>query len=191
MPAKSGQASGIENPGFKKPGYFEVIKMKITHIISTSLFILLLTAVGCTNRGTGKLPRQVTFHSAVEAPSGFDAWTFFWMAPHRSDPDSRMEAIVMQPDGKEYFRYAITGLRGGGGSVRSDFIKDWPGGDPATLAGGIVRFTLKVDRGGMNFYPDSSLYKFAFYTKSDSGGLGGIDWAKPFMYVPAIMELNK
>jgi len=151
-------------------------------IFIVSLAALLLTIAGCESRVTQKLPNRVTFQSEEKAPPQFDAWTFFWLAPIY-DPDARMEAIILQPDGKEYGRYE---LRTVSNRIRSDFLKGFPCGDPATLANGIIRFKFQVNRGGMNFYPDYK-YGFAFYTKSDSGSLGGIEWDKPFKFIPAVM----
>jgi len=157
--------------------------MRITPIRGLILIALLLAMVGCKPNTAQKLPHWVTFQSEAKAPAQFDAWSFYWLAPVY-DPEARLEAIILQPDGKEYCRF-IASTMPGGGRMRSDFLKGIPGGDPATLAGDTIRFVLHVNHGDMFFYPHYR-YGFAFYTKSDSGGVGDIDWDKPFRFIPAV-----
>ena len=103
---------------------------------------------------------QVTFKTATPAPSGFTFWTFHWSMPE-VDADARLQYVVLQPDGKEFFRYTIGGDRQTGQSIRSDFSKSFAGGDPKVFYGKNITFKFTVDKGMIKF-PENPPFRFEF-----------------------------
>jgi hypothetical protein len=103
---------------------------------------------------------QVTFKMADTAPSGFTFWTFHWSMPE-VDADATLQYVVLQPDGKEYFRYTIGGERQTGQSIRSDFSKSFAGGDPKVFYGENITFKFTVDKGKIKF-PENPPFRFEF-----------------------------
>lgn len=97
---------------------------------------------------------EITFKTAVNAPDGFDAWTFFWEMP-AVDADAILEYVVIQPDGKEYFRYVMPKERKKGTSIRSDFSLGFAGGDPSVFYGKEIIFKFSVNKGKIEFDPKS------------------------------------
>ena len=108
----------------------------------------------------GAVSDQVTFKTAEPAPSGFTFWTLHWSMPE-IDADATLEYVVLQPDGKEYFRYTIGGKRQTGQSLRSDFSKTFAGGDPKVFYGKHITFTFTVDKGAIEF-PENPPFRFEF-----------------------------
>ena len=105
---------------------------------------------------------QVTFKTAAPAPSGFGFWTFHWSMPE-VDPEATLQYVVLQPDGKEYFRYTIEGKRQTGQTLRSDFSKSFAGGDPKVFYGKHITFKFVVDKGTIKF-PANPPFRFEFKT---------------------------
>ena len=105
---------------------------------------------------------EVIFRTEKVAPSDFDYWTFFWVAPER-DPDANLEFVVFEPDGKEYYRNTSTSNMGE--EYRSDFCKEYAGGDPKVFYNKHVVVKLMVDKGSMNF-PDNAEFRFEFKKKN-------------------------
>jgi hypothetical protein len=77
------------------------------------------------------------------------------------EPGATLQYVVMQPDGKEYFRLTITGERHTGEQIRSDFSKDFAGGDPKVFCGQPIAFTFTVDKGKIKF-PENPPFRFEF-----------------------------
>ena len=103
---------------------------------------------------------EITFKTAVKAPVGFDAWTFFWQMP-AIDADATLEYVVIQPDGKEYFRYKMPKEREKGTEIRSDFRLGFAGGDPGVFYDKEIIFKFSVDKGKIEFDPKAT-YNFEF-----------------------------
>ena len=103
---------------------------------------------------------QVTFRTVEAAPAGFTFWTFHWSMPE-VEADATLQYVVLQPDGKEYFRYTIGGKRQTGQSIRSDFSKTFAGGDPKVFYGKHITFTFTVDKGTIKF-PENPPFRFEF-----------------------------
>lgn len=98
---------------------------------------------------------EVTFKTAVKAPTGFDSWTFFWQLP-AIEPDATLTYVVLQPDGKEYMRYDKPLKGAPGRPMRSDFSKAWDGHDPSVLYSQDVVFKFIVDKGKIKFDPKAT-----------------------------------
>jgi len=103
---------------------------------------------------------EVIFKTDGNAPSDFDNWTFFWKMPV-IDSGATLSYVVNQPDGKEYFRYVISGNSKPGGSIRSDFFLGFAGGDPKVFYNKEIVFKFMVDKGKIAFEPDST-FRFDF-----------------------------
>jgi hypothetical protein len=103
---------------------------------------------------------EVTFKTGAKAPSGFDSWTFFWHMP-KIDPDASLTYVVVQPDGKEYMVYDKPIKGPAGQSIRSDFSKDFAGGDPAVLHNQDIVIRFRVDKGKIKFDPKAT-FRFEF-----------------------------
>jgi hypothetical protein len=103
---------------------------------------------------------EVTFRSAGPVPSGFTFWTFYWSMPEINS-DTTLQYVVLQPDGKEYFRYTIGGKRQTGQNMRSDFSKDFAGGDPKVFYGKEIIFKFIVNKGKIKF-PENPPFRFEF-----------------------------
>jgi len=71
---------------------------------------------------------EVTFKTEAKAPTGFESWTFFWQMPE-IDTGATLEYVVIQPDGKECFRYKMPKDRAAGDGEQSAFSKHGAGGD--------------------------------------------------------------
>jgi len=123
------------------------------------LAIVSLLAFSVSAQGA-EVEDQVTFKTVEPAPSGFTAWTFHWSMPE-VDADATLKYVVLQPDGKEYFRYTIGGKRQTGQSIRSDFSKSFAGGDPKVFYGKHIVFTFTVDKGKIKF-PANPPFRFEF-----------------------------
>lgn len=103
--------------------------------------------------------QEVTFVTAKPAPKSFTNWTFFWFMPE-IEPDAELEYIVIQPDGKEYFRYK-SGHKPAGYAIRSDFPPGLAKTDPSVLFGKPVIVRFRVNKGAVKFTKDVT---FAFET---------------------------
>jgi len=103
---------------------------------------------------------EITFKTAVKAPVGFEAWTFFWQMP-AIDVDATLKYVVIQPDGKEYFRYTIPKESKKGANIRSDFALGFAGGDPSVFYGKDIIFKFSVNKGKIKFDPKTT-YNFEF-----------------------------
>ncbi|MDP8241251.1 MAG: alpha/beta fold hydrolase [Candidatus Hatepunaea meridiana] len=101
---------------------------------------------------------EVVFTTTEVAPSGFDTWTFFWTAPE-VDSDAIFQYIVIQPDGKVYFRYTFKVKEGQ--EIRSDFRKDFAGGDPKVFYNQHIIIKMLVDKGEIRF-PENVQFRFEF-----------------------------
>ncbi len=109
---------------------------------------------------------EVTFKTDGNAPSGFTTWTFFWKKPI-IEPGAKLSYVVIQPDGKEYFRYEKPMGSEAGGSVRSDFRVGFAGGDPSVFYNKQIIFKFMVDKGKITFAPDSTFrFDFAYSVKA-------------------------
>lgn len=128
----------------------------------------------------------VTFQTAQKAPASFDAWTFWWKYPSRTQ-DARLDYAVFRPDGTQYAFYIPSDLPVGS-IVRSDFglshlsDRGFTGGAPLSFLGQDIKFTLRVTEGTMTFDPESSFYYFSFF-KADTNGT--INWNSPFATISA------
>jgi len=100
--------------------------------------------------------KQVVFKTTEKAPSDFNAWTFYWKVPSR-DPDAKLEYVVLQPDGKEYFRYDMSRVKAGT-STRSDFRQGSAGGDPSVFYNQNVTFIIRVSKGDLVCDPNGKYY---------------------------------
>ncbi|MDD5064838.1 MAG: hypothetical protein PHQ35_08805 [Phycisphaerae bacterium] len=107
-----------------------------------------------TDKASGK---QVMFKTAEKAPDDFNAWTFHWKAPSR-EPDAKLEYVVIQPDGKEYFKYDVSKVEEGT-VCRSDFKPGFAGGDPRVFYNQNITIIFKVTKGDLVFDPN---YKYFF-----------------------------
>lgn len=117
------------------------------------LLIALIATIACG-------ADQITFKTSQPAPTGFTAWTFYWTMPE-IEPGAILQYVVLQPDGKEYFRFTITGEHPAGQQIRSDFSKDFAGGDPKVFYGESISFTFIVDKGKIKF-PENPPFRFEF-----------------------------
>lgn len=118
-------------------------------------------AYGCTTMSPQKLQpsQEVTFVTSEPAPKSFVNWTFFWFMPE-IEKDAELEYIVIQPDGKEYFRLKIDKMPAGYG-IRSDFPPGLAKTDPRVFFGKPVTVTFRVNKGTIKFTKDVN---FAFET---------------------------
>ncbi|MBT7616799.1 MAG: hypothetical protein HN590_05885 [Calditrichaeota bacterium] len=142
------------------------------------LFICILIAtfavMGC---GGGddltKYTKIVTFKSAEKAPRDFDSWSFFWQSP-TSDSDSKLEYVVLNPDGKIYIQksFSGSGMTTPGVRNRLDFKKDYAGGDPKLFLRKEVNFSFRAQKGDIVF-DQNGLYYFKFF----KGGFEGTEVA--------------
>jgi hypothetical protein len=137
-------------------------KSTMKRFIITVLFLTLgagLLIVGL-NSGNAQpsegSSKQVTFKTTENAPSDFNAWTFFWKAPSK-DPDAKLEYIVMQPDGKEYFKLDVSRVKAGA-LIRSDFKPGFAGGDPSVFYNQHITITFRVSKGDLVFDPNGKYY---------------------------------
>ena len=103
---------------------------------------------------------RVTFTTAQPAPTGFTKWTFFWSMPE-IDPGATLEYVVLDPDGKEYFRLTIPKGQRAGSEVRSNFSQGFAGGDPKVFFNKPISFTFMVDKGKIKF-PEKARFEFEF-----------------------------
>lgn len=122
----------------------------------------LLIAQGCATTPLPPLTdaaAEITFVTAQPAPRSFTNWTFFWFMPE-IESDAELEYVVMQPDGKEYFRYKI---RNGpaGSAIRSDFPPGLAKSPPDVFFSKPVTVTFRVNKGTIKFTRDVT---FAFET---------------------------
>jgi len=76
------------------------------------------------------------------------------------ESDAELEYLVMQPDGKEYFRYHI-GYRPAGYAIRSDFPPGLARTPPDVFFGRPITVVFRVNKGTIKFTKD---VKFAFET---------------------------
>jgi hypothetical protein len=76
------------------------------------------------------------------------------------EPGAELEYVVIQPDGKEYFRYKI-GHNVTGSGIRSDFPPGLVKTDPSVFFGKPVTVTFRVNKGAIKFTKDVN---FAFET---------------------------
>ena len=68
-------------------------------MITFAMLVMVLTAIATPSD-------EVTFKTATTAPTDFEMWTFFWEMP-TIDSSATLESVVIQPDGKKYFRYVM------------------------------------------------------------------------------------
>ncbi|MDD4871917.1 MAG: hypothetical protein PHR77_15270 [Kiritimatiellae bacterium] len=128
--------------------------------ILVGILLSIVFAYGCTTAPQKPQPSQeVTFVTAEPAPKSFVNWTFFWFTPE-IEAGAELEYIVIQPDGKEYFRCKI-GECQAGGSMRSDFPPGLAKTDPRVFFGKPVTVTFRVNKGTIKFTKDVN---FAFET---------------------------
>jgi len=134
---------------------------KMRKLYPTAVVCLLL-AQGCATtppRLLSEAAPEVTFVTTHPAPRSFTNWTFFWFMPE-IESDAELEYAVMQPDGKEYFRYKI-GYKPAGYAIRSDFPPGLAKAPPDVFFGKPVAVTFRVNKGTIKFTKD---VKFAFET---------------------------
>lgn len=65
--------------------------------------LLIVTLIMPWAAHSAEVADQVTFSTAGPAPDGVTFWTLHWSMPD-VDPDATLQYVVLQPDGKEYFR---------------------------------------------------------------------------------------
>ena len=121
-----------------------------------------LLACGCATTPPAPLSEpapEVMFVSASPAPKSFTNWTFFWYMPE-IEPGAELEYVVIQPDGKEYFRYPV-GHPPTGFGIRSDFPPGLAKTDPSVFFGKPVTVAFRVNKGRMAFQKGVT---FAFET---------------------------
>jgi hypothetical protein len=144
-------------------------KKKMKKHIITTLFLalgagLLIHGIDLGHAQSAEgFSKQVTFKTTEKAPTDFNAWTFYWKVPSR-DPDAKLEYVVMQPDGKEYFRYDMSRVKAGTLS-RSDFSQGSAGGDPSVFYNQNVTFIVRVSKGDLVFDQNGKYY-FEFRKQS-------------------------
>jgi len=142
-------------------------------MITAALKVMVLTMI--LAEPTHAASVEVTFKTAEKAPTGFDRWTFFWKMP-TIDSDATLEYVIIQPDGKEYFRKAlprtvtgafhviqpdgkvltaqVTGVQ----NIRSDFAKNSNGCDPRVFYNQQIIFKFIVNKGEIEFDQDSTFH---------------------------------
>ena len=142
------------------------------HII-TALIVTL--GIGLLVHGTNSghaqtaegFSKQVIFKTTEKAPADFNAWSFFWKTPQR-DPDAKLEFVVIQPDGKEYFKLDISRVKAGTRN-RSDFSLGFAGGDPSVFYNQNVTFIFRVSKGDLVFdKPEKFYFEFRKEKKVES-----------------------
>ena len=101
---------------------------------------------------------EVTYIAARLAPSDFDTWTFFWVAP-KVDSHATFQYVVLKPNGDEYFRR--TSSLKPGQKIRSDFIKGKIGDDPKVFYNQYVTVQFVVNMGKIKF-PEDMRFRFEF-----------------------------
>jgi len=111
---------------------------------------------------TGKATHEVVFRTGEVAPTGFTSWTFHCEVP-KIEPDAILQYVVLQPDGKEYYRKTLSGLVKKGESIRCDFFEGFAGGEPKVFYNQHITFKFTVDRGLIEF-PDEPQFRFEFHT---------------------------
>lgn len=130
--------------------------------MNKTMTIGLLVALGAGivlfNQGLGTAQsdiaseKQVTFRTEEKAPDDFNAWTFWWKVPYR-EPGAKFEYVVLQPDGKEYFKLDVSKTKEGT-VCRSDFKPGFAGGDPQVFYNQNVTITFKATKGSLVFDPN-------------------------------------
>ncbi len=131
-------------------------------LVALSAGIILFSQDLGTAQSDSASEKQVTFRTAEKAPSGFNAWTFYWKAPSR-EPGEKLEYVVIQPDGKEYFKLDVSRVKAGT-PVRSDFKLGFAGGDPRVFYNQNVTIAFKVTKGRLVFDPN---YKYFFEFRTE------------------------
>jgi len=125
----------------------------------TVIMASVLIFMGCTSQTSHLVHAQeVIFTTAEKAPKQFKNWTFFWRMPEM-EPDAALEYVVIQPDGKEYFRMKVKRLPQGT-SVRSDFSLSFNKRDPSVFYNQHITVKFRVSKGQLKF--DLSAVKFRF-----------------------------
>ncbi len=119
--------------------------------------ILLAAVFSCTT--LAEYSQEIEFGTVENAPPDFNSWTFFWSMPVIEE-GAKLDYVVIQPDGKEYFRYDISS-RPAGSSIRSDFAQGFAGGDPRVFYDKRTKFKLRVTKGSIQFLPDTQ-FRFEF-----------------------------
>lgn len=145
-----------------KPSLKHTVRHKENKMKDVVFGIVLSTvfAFGCATAPQKSQPSQeVTFVTAEPAPKSFVNWSIFWFTPE-IEAGAELEYIVIQPDGKEYFRYKI-GECQAGGSMRSDFPPGLVKTDCGVFFGKPVTVTFRVNKGTIKFTKDVN---FAFET---------------------------
>jgi uncharacterized delta-60 repeat protein len=124
----------------------------------------------------------VTFQTKEPAPPQFDAWEFVWSLGN-VDPNTKLDYVVLQPDGGKYFDYDLTATFRNL-QERSDFKKGVPAGagDPSVFFNQNIAIVLSVDKGGLVF-PSDMKPSFGFYQATN----GNIPWRGPFKKIDASM----
>lgn len=115
--------------------------------------------------------QEIVFKTAREAPVDFHGWTFFWSMPVIEE-GAKLDYVVIQPDGKEYFQYDISS-RPAGHSIRSDFSPGFAGGDPSVFYGKQIVFQFRVTKGTMKFFPNQS-FRFEFRKETKVKGVASV-----------------
>jgi DNA-directed RNA polymerase subunit RPC12/RpoP len=116
----------------------------------------------------------VTFQTKEPAPRQFDAWEFVWSMGN-VESNTELDYVVLQPDGKEYYRSDLTmALRNrstrGVFTVKSDFGKGFPpgSGDPGVFFNKHIQFMFRASDGDFSFSPESKSV-FHFFKKDEQG----------------------
>ena len=126
-----------------------------------------------------KFTATVTFKTATKAPDSFDRFTFFWAAP-TVEPDTLMDYVVVQPDGKEYIKYNVSTVLSPGSSIRSDFFPGVNVSNVSVFFGQDIKVIVRVTKGDIRFDPNDKGY-FLFtkevqvptdHTAPDASGTG-------------------
>ena len=135
--------------------------------------------------------QTVVFRTAEKAPEHFNSWMFVWRAPVISK-GAKIKYIVIQPDGKEYFKYNV-GTPCCGTIELSYFGKESSGGNPSVFFNEHIYFKIMVSSGRMAFrfspfpsvvmkvlnVPPEPQYFFLFFKSSN--------WKKTIKIIPAVM----
>jgi hypothetical protein len=105
---------------------------------------------------------EVVYKTAQAAPSGFSAWTFFWTMPEL-EKGATLQYVVIQPDGKEYYRRDVPAGDRPGQKFRADFSPGFAGGDLKVFYGKPILIKFIVSQGRIRFL-DDSVFRFSFQT---------------------------
>ncbi len=154
------------------------------HFALSAGIILFSQGIG-TAQSDNASEKQVTFRTAEKAPDDFNAWTFYWKAPS-IELDAKFEYVVIQPDGKEYFKLDVSKVKEGT-VCRSDFKPGFAGGDPHVFYNQNVTITFKVTKGSLVFDPN---WKYFFEFRKEKRVEAVMESNDPSQTVPTPNQLT-